>query len=74
MNEVNLLDIGMKGFPFTWERGRGTDAHVEERLDRVLCTRGWWQLFPQVEVFNRGSNVVGLPKKMINDTLPDLPM
>ena len=29
--------IFMHGYPFTWERGRGTERWVEERLDRAVA-------------------------------------
>ncbi|VFQ99103.1 unnamed protein product [Cuscuta campestris] len=42
----------MKGYPFTWERGRGSDSWIEERLDRMVATSAWRQLFGQAIVFN----------------------
>ncbi|XP_031104441.1 uncharacterized protein LOC116007924 [Ipomoea triloba] len=38
LHDCNLLDLGMQGNRFTWERGRGTDNWVEERLDRAVAT------------------------------------
>ena len=38
INHCGLVDLGMKGHQFTWEKGRGSINFVEERLDRVLAT------------------------------------
>jgi hypothetical protein len=38
VEDCNLIDISLMGYPFTWERGRGTPAQVQKRLDRALCT------------------------------------
>lgn len=42
-----LNDIPMQGHLFTWSRGRRTDNFKEERLDRVLASRDWIDLFPK---------------------------
>lgn len=39
IEDSNLFDLGMVGYDFTWERGRGTDHWGEERLDRALATQ-----------------------------------
>ena len=52
IEDAKLIDVGMKGYEYTSERGRGSKAHVEERLDRVLGTQDWLSIFPNVEVFN----------------------
>lgn len=36
MIDCGIFDLPMDGFPYTWERGRGTERWVQERLDRVL--------------------------------------
>ncbi|XP_050217745.1 uncharacterized protein LOC126668598 [Mercurialis annua] len=50
--ECGLIDIGAKGHKFTWERGRGTNGWIEERLDRVLCNNDWKEMFSSAEVCN----------------------
>ena len=35
LHDCQLQDIPLQGYPFTWERGRGTLQWVEERLDRA---------------------------------------
>nr|GMD79921.1 uncharacterized protein LOC109152193 [Ipomoea batatas] len=41
VRESGLFDLGLEGCQFTWERGRGTDRWVQEKLDRVLVTGDW---------------------------------
>ena len=48
--ESGLFDLGMVGYPFTWERSRGSDEWVEERLDRALASNPWIHLFPKAKV------------------------
>lgn len=45
INGCHLLDLGYKGAPYTWIRG-----DLKERLDRVLCTLEWQDLFPNSSV------------------------
>ena len=40
----------MEGYPFTWERSRGTVDWVEEWLDRVFVSAEWLNLFSRVKV------------------------
>ncbi|KAJ9136097.1 hypothetical protein P3X46_033209 [Hevea brasiliensis] len=42
----------MEGYPYTWELGRGTEWWVEERLDRVLASSSWMEMFPAAKVLN----------------------
>ena len=37
MTNTGLIDLGMEGYQFTWERFRGTMEWVEERLDRAFA-------------------------------------
>ncbi|XP_019161139.1 PREDICTED: uncharacterized protein LOC109157755 [Ipomoea nil] len=52
LHDCSLVDLGMLGSRFTWERGRGTDRWVEERLDRVVATMEWLDLYEGAEVHN----------------------
>lgn len=45
-----LMDLGYERECFTWERCRGTDLWIQERLDRGLATRDWMELFPNAVV------------------------
>nr|GMD93574.1 Cellular repressor of transcription [Ipomoea batatas] len=48
LQDSNISDLGTIGYPFTWERGHGTSAFVEERLDRYQ----WRVMFAKAEVHN----------------------
>ncbi|VFQ84628.1 unnamed protein product [Cuscuta campestris] len=55
---VNLISysrfhVDVMGYPFTWERGRGTENWVEERLDRAVSTCEWRVLHPHACVINQ---------------------
>ncbi|XP_019192832.1 PREDICTED: uncharacterized protein LOC109187166 [Ipomoea nil] len=52
LSGCRLNDLGMIGGRFTWERGHGTDAWVEERLDRAVATVEWTELHEEVIVQN----------------------
>ncbi|XP_073119791.1 uncharacterized protein [Henckelia pumila] len=52
VNESGLIELGMKGHWFTWERSRGTYMFVEERLDRAMDTCAWLNAFRMAEVSN----------------------
>lgn len=52
LDDCLLLDLGCKGRLFTWERGRGTDGWVEERLDRAVADAEWCSVFPHAMVQN----------------------
>ncbi|XP_073152326.1 uncharacterized protein [Henckelia pumila] len=47
-----LMDLGMKGHEFTWEKSKGSPNFIEERLDRALATSNWLRLFGNAEVWN----------------------
>ncbi|XP_019158174.1 PREDICTED: uncharacterized protein LOC109154890 [Ipomoea nil] len=36
-----LVQLPMRGHQFTWEKGKGTDRWMEERLDKVLVSTRW---------------------------------
>ncbi|MCI26034.1 endonuclease/exonuclease/phosphatase family protein [Trifolium medium] len=38
IQECNLVDIPLQGYPFTWIWRRGEPDMVEEKLDRALAT------------------------------------
>lgn len=50
--DCGLSDLPMEGYPFTWERGRGTSRWVQERLDRVFVNEDWRGKFAVHKVQN----------------------
>lgn len=52
LEECDLHDLDLIGYPFTWERGHGTDKWVEIRLDRALASSTWLNLFKDAKRFN----------------------
>lgn len=50
--DCGISDLDMEGHPFTWEKSRGTERWVEERLDRVCVNDSWRSLFPLHKVVN----------------------
>ncbi|XP_019176865.1 PREDICTED: uncharacterized protein LOC109172170 [Ipomoea nil] len=50
--DCGLSDLGMVGYEFTWERGRGTHRWVEERLDRAVASGDWCEMYTGVSVYN----------------------
>ncbi|XP_019176174.1 PREDICTED: uncharacterized protein LOC109171577 [Ipomoea nil] len=52
LNYCELCDLGMVGYRFTWDRGRGTDHWLEERLDRAVGNVEWCVAFPEAIMRN----------------------
>ena len=50
ITDCGLKDLGFVGHPFTWEKWRGTDRWVEERLDRALANEAWCRRFGQARL------------------------
>lgn len=50
VEQCALHDLGFSGDQFTWERCRGTNQWVQERLDRGLANTEWRNLFPDAEL------------------------
>lgn len=45
IDACQLLDLGLNGHPFTYQHG-----DLKERLDMVLCSSSWQDMFPQSSV------------------------
>ncbi|KAL9441947.1 hypothetical protein AB3S75_020450 [Citrus x aurantiifolia] len=41
----NLMDVGYSGYKYTWSNRRYDSQFIEERLDRVLCSKNWTDTF-----------------------------
>lgn len=48
--DCGLIDLGFTGEKFIWERSRGKENWVQERLDRGFATSDWCDVFPGAEV------------------------
>ncbi|XP_074335942.1 uncharacterized protein LOC141673107 [Apium graveolens] len=46
IKECHLMELDLKGGNYTWEKSRGTQNWVRERLDRAFATEAWWHMFP----------------------------
>ncbi|XP_019151047.1 PREDICTED: uncharacterized protein LOC109147845 [Ipomoea nil] len=52
LEDCGLAQLPMVGYPYTWEKGKGTVNWIEERLDKVLVTDGWRNVVPHAKVTN----------------------
>lgn len=50
VSECGLRDMGFIDNEFMWERSRGSESWVQERLYRGLANQEWRNLFPQATV------------------------
>ncbi|MCH96348.1 RNA-directed DNA polymerase (Reverse transcriptase), partial [Trifolium medium] len=50
MDKCNLVDIGMTGASFTWNRPCTGNRMVYRRLDRALADVSWRMAFPDAYV------------------------
>ncbi|XP_074326770.1 uncharacterized protein LOC141664715 [Apium graveolens] len=46
LEESLLTELELSGGSYTWEKSRGTDDWVQERLDRAFAMMQWWSKFP----------------------------
>ena len=47
-----LIDLGMHGYFFTWEKSRGTSDWIQERLDHAMASSSCISHFPNSVVHN----------------------
>jgi len=52
VNDCNLHDLPLGGYPFTWFKSLGTPRTIEGRLDRAFHTSSWLTLFPNARLIN----------------------
>ncbi|XP_019161998.1 PREDICTED: uncharacterized protein LOC109158536 [Ipomoea nil] len=50
--DSGLQDVPFGGHQYTWVKSRGTDRMLEEKLDRILSSDGWLDLFGGVRALS----------------------
>lgn len=50
--DCDLTDLDLIGYPFTWEKSRGSFGWTEIRLDRAMVNSKWWEEFQSAQLFN----------------------
>ncbi|XP_074374632.1 uncharacterized protein LOC141715043 [Apium graveolens] len=52
LEDCNLVDMDLVGYPFTWERGAGTADWIEVRLDRAIVSVNFMHMFAEAKLIN----------------------
>jgi len=50
VQDDDLVDVHMEGYPFTWFKRSCTPRAVEEKLDTALASNSWMQMFPNTKL------------------------
>ncbi|XP_026417581.1 uncharacterized protein LOC113313071 [Papaver somniferum] len=50
--ELDMVDLGFTGRPFTWSKKRDRPPLIEQRLDRGISTDDWILLYPNTTISN----------------------
>ncbi|CAK8574083.1 unnamed protein product [Lathyrus sativus] len=50
VQDTDLLDVSMEGYPFKWFKNLGTDRVVKEKIDRAMTNSDWCMLFSEAKV------------------------
>ncbi|XP_074373955.1 uncharacterized protein LOC141714329 [Apium graveolens] len=46
IEDCSLIEVDLKGGDFTWEKSKGTENWVREKLDMCFANSEWWSKFP----------------------------
>lgn len=52
LNDCDLIDMSLCGHQYTWERGLGTNNHIEVRLNSALVTSEFLNMFKESKLTN----------------------
>lgn len=50
LDRCGLVDLGIEGYPFTWNNGRRGNENIQERLDRALVSNEFSNRFATIKV------------------------
>ena len=50
ISDCCLIELKLNGYPFTWERSKGTPNWVEEKLNRGFASSSWCQMFKEAKL------------------------
>lgn len=49
IDNCGLKEVNFDGYQFTWERSRGSSQWIEEKLDRILASDTWFEMFNEAK-------------------------
>lgn len=52
LDECELYDVELAGYPYTWDRGRRTERWVKIKLDKTLAIRSFNNIFTEFKPTN----------------------
>ncbi|KAF9589479.1 hypothetical protein IFM89_024750 [Coptis chinensis] len=55
INTQGFIDLGYKGYPYTWSNKRTAPDNIQKRLDRALVNSEWLLLFPEAVLSHKAA-------------------
>ena len=52
LEQCHLVDLGYRGYPYTWNNRRLEEANTKERLDCAVANEAWRTTFPKSNVIH----------------------
>lgn len=56
LEDCQLIDLGFRGYKFTWNNKRPSTANTRERLDRAVANKEWLDMFSASTVLHKFSH------------------